>query len=101
MLNDKKVKYHGVLNKKSLAKLMHSNDIFILPTYAEGSARVIFEAMVAGCSIITTINSGSIVKHKKNGLIIDPGKPKQIANSIKYFMKIKQKLKFLEITILK
>lgn len=93
LLNDKKVKYHGVLNKKSLAKLMHSNDIFILPTYAEGSARVIFEAMVAGCSIITTINSGSIVKHKKNGLIIDPGKPKQIANSIKYFMKNKAKIK--------
>ena len=56
-------------------------------------ARIIFEAMVAGCSIITTINSGSIIKHKKNGLIIDPGKPKQIANSIKYFMKNKAKIK--------
>ena len=51
---------------------MKQADIFLFPSFAEGSARVIFEAMAAGCYIITTNNSGSIVKDGIHGAIIDP-----------------------------
>ena len=87
LLNNKKVIYHGILSKKRLALLMLNSQIFVFPSYAEGSARVIFEAMACGCVIITTENSGSIVKNRINGTIIKPGEPNQIANAIKYYKK--------------
>lgn len=92
LINNNNTVYHGNLDKKSLANLMYKSDIFLFPSYAEGSARVIFEAMACGCAIITTENSGSIVKNNINGLIIKPGKPKQIAIAIKYLLKNKKKL---------
>ena len=72
---------------------MLNSDILILPSYVEGSPRVIFEAMACGCVIITTNNSGSIVKNNINGKIIIPGKPKQIANALKYYIKNKNIVK--------
>jgi glycosyltransferase involved in cell wall biosynthesis len=93
LLTDDKVVYHGNLNKKKLSKLMLNSDILILPSYVEGSPRVIFEAMACGCVIITTNNSGSIVKNNINGKIIIPGKPKQIANALKYYIKNKNIVK--------
>jgi glycosyltransferase involved in cell wall biosynthesis len=45
----------------------------VFPSYCEGSARVIFEAMSAGCFIITTPNSGSIVNHGEHGYLVPPG----------------------------
>ena len=59
---DKRVKYLGSLTQKELAEEMSNSDIFLFPSLAEGSANVIFEAMASGCAIITTPNSGSIVK---------------------------------------
>jgi len=43
---------------------------------------VIFEAMSSGCAIITTPNSGSIVKNKKNGILIETGNSSQIIKAI-------------------
>ena len=97
LLDNKKVIYHGLLDKKSLAHLMCNSDIFIFPSYAEGSARVIFEAMVCGCVIITTKNSGSIVKNKINGTIIKPGKPNEIANAIKHYVNKKKLIRKISI----
>ena len=37
--------------------------LVILPSHAEGSARVGFEALASGCFLITTPNSGTIVQN--------------------------------------
>jgi glycosyltransferase involved in cell wall biosynthesis len=67
------VKHLGIIPRNKLASLMRRHRIFIFPSYCEGSARVIFEAMAAGCYIITTENSGSIVEDNIHGRLIEPG----------------------------
>jgi len=83
LLSKNNVKYLGNLNSAQLKNEYKKADIFLFPSLVEGSAKVIFEAMAAGCAIITTPNSGSIVKNKINGIIIQPGEPNEIIKSIK------------------
>lgn len=45
-------------------------DIFVFPSLFEGSALVIYEALASGLPVITTPNSGSIVRNNENGFII-------------------------------
>jgi glycosyltransferase involved in cell wall biosynthesis len=71
--SNSKVNYLGGLSRSGLAQLMADSSIFVFPSYCEGSARVIFEAMSAGCFVITTPNSGSIVKHGEHGFLVPPG----------------------------
>ncbi len=84
-LRDSNVKLNifGYLNRRKLSQLLCSHKIFIFPSLSEGSARVIFEAMANGCCILTTMNSGSIVKHKENGLIFKAGSSIAIKTSIR------------------
>ncbi|MCX7101576.1 MAG: glycosyltransferase family 4 protein [Methylobacter sp.] len=78
----KNVNMHGFVLRDQLAKLMSQNDVFVFPSLVEGSARVIFEAMASGCYIITTENSGSIVKNNEHGTIIPPGNTLALATII-------------------
>lgn len=77
------VNRYGTLPRDKLAALMKRHRIFIFPSYCEGSARVIFEAMAAGCFVITTPNSGSIVKDRVHGLLIKPGDSVALKEAIK------------------
>lgn len=81
-LTDPRVTYHGVLRRRELAVLMSQADIFVLPSLVEGSARVIPEAMAAGCYIITTPNSGSIVEDGVHGRLIPTGDHRALALAI-------------------
>ena len=46
-------------------------DALILPSLCEGSATVTYEALVRGCPVVCTPNSGAPVVHGYNGLVID------------------------------
>ena len=83
LLNNKNVKYLGILNSKALNQSYNKSDIFLFPSLVEGSAKVIFEAMAAGCAVITTPNSGSIVEHNKGGFIVKPGDSVQLLKALK------------------
>lgn len=83
-IDSSNVNYLGILPREKLAELMCTHQIFVFPSYCEGSARVIFEAMAAGLYIITTKNSGSIVQNGINGEIIEPGNPTALKNAIQY-----------------
>ena len=76
------IKMHGILPREKLASLMKSHRIFVFPSYCEGSARVVFEAMAAGCFIITTANAGSIVEDGVHGRLIEAGSFIAIKNAI-------------------
>lgn len=78
----KNVHIHGLLTRRDLAKVMAQHRIFVFPSYCEGSARVVFEALAAGCYVITTPNSGSIVANGVNGRIVDPGDASSLADAI-------------------
>ena len=73
LLKNPKVKVLGVLTRSSLANEMCRNDILILLSYAEGSPRVVLEAMGCGCIIFTCPNSGTPVKNLQNGWLTEVG----------------------------
>ena len=53
-----------------LAELYYSADVFVIPSMHEGSALVVFEALAAGLPVITTLNTGSIVRDNEEGFIV-------------------------------
>lgn len=73
LLADPRVRYLGVLPRPVLAQRMSEADIFVLPTFSEGSVRVVFEALACGCFVITTPNSGTVARDGVNGRIVPPG----------------------------
>ena len=80
---DPRVRYHGVLPRTELAGLFAGAPIFVFPSLAEGSARVVFEALASGCYVITTPNSGSIVEDGVHGRLVPPGDPVALAAAIR------------------
>lgn len=79
---DARIVLHGSVRRIDLARVFSTSDVLVFPTYAEGSARVIFEAMACGCAIITTPNAGSIVRHLENGWLIPPGNIAELTAAI-------------------
>ena len=65
--DDPSIEYRGFV--ADLRPEYRAASAFVLPTLEEGSAKVAFEAMAAGLPVITTPNSGSVVRHGKDGLI--------------------------------
>lgn len=47
-----------------------SADIFVFPSIEEGSALVTYEALAAGLPVVTTFNSGSVVRNGVEGVIV-------------------------------
>ncbi|MEK7576465.1 MAG: glycosyltransferase family 4 protein [Patescibacteria group bacterium] len=64
-------------------------DVFILPSNKEGFAYTLLEASLAELPIITTRVGGNpeIIENLKNGLLIRPGSPEEIINSISHLLK--------------
>ncbi len=81
-LNDGRVDVLGTLSRQELADRMAVSDAFVFPSLAEGSARVIFEAMACGCYVITTPNSGSIVESGVHGELVRTGDVSQLSTAI-------------------
>jgi len=77
------INYHGLVRKNILKKYYLKSDIFIFPSYTEGSALVIYEAMASGLPIITSKESGSITKHNINGYICNPQDEEKMFNYTK------------------
>ena len=72
-LSDQRVTISGYLSRIELAKHMSNAEVFLFPSLAEGSARVVFMALASGCFVITTPNSGSIVQNDIHGMLVGPG----------------------------
>jgi glycosyltransferase involved in cell wall biosynthesis len=56
--------------------------VFVFPSFAEGSARAVFEALACGCYVITTPNSGTIVEQGVHGALVPPGDAERLAEAI-------------------
>ncbi len=57
-------------------------DVFVLPTLAEGSANVCYEAMSHALPVITTPNSGSVVRDQVDGYLIAPRSVDELADRL-------------------
>ena len=84
------IKYGFIDTSKN--NIYENFDILIHPSFVEGSAKCIYEAMSSGLPIICTKQSGSIVEHKRNGFIINTCDSDNLKKYLKYFFKNKNEI---------
>lgn len=91
--NNKTIAFHGF--DSNLKELYKKSDVFVFPSIEEGSALVNYEAMASGLPVITTFNSGSIVRNNKDGFIVPIRDVESLKEKIKFFYdnpKIREKM---------
>jgi glycosyltransferase involved in cell wall biosynthesis len=64
---------HGWIKPSDLVTILKSMDIFVFPTTFEGSSIAVFQAMALKLPIITTLNSGTVLKHGESCEIVEAG----------------------------
>lgn len=74
--------FQGRLMRGQMVEEYERADIVALPTLAEGSAGVTYEALASGIPVITTFASGSCVEDGTSGIIIPIGDPEALADAI-------------------
>ena len=84
---ENKVFFLGHLENAS--QYLPAFDIFALPSVKEGFPWVILEAMTAKLPIIATKVGAmpEIIENEKNGLLVEPGQPEQLASKIENLLK--------------
>ena len=68
--------------QEDLARCYHQADVFSLPSYFEGSALVVSEAMASGLPCVVTEAAGSLIEHRRDGWIVPPGEPGELADAL-------------------
>lgn len=79
--------------RSALPRIMTQHEVVLFPSYAEGSARVIFEALAAGLYVITTPNAGSVVQDGVHGRIVPGGNADLLRDAIRQTMPIRDRLR--------
>ena len=64
------VELSGMVPRSEMADQYRWADVFLLPSLIEGSAGAVYEAMASGLPVICTANTGSIVRHDMDGLVL-------------------------------
>lgn len=82
LVKDEILFFHGHLSQDELKFHLMNADIYVFPSYCEGSAQALKEAMAIGLPVIATEQSGGPIKHGFNGLIIKDDSSIAITNSI-------------------
>ncbi len=77
------VREAGNVTTPELARLLADADVFALPSLAEGSALVSYEALAAGLPCIVTHETGSVVRDGIEGFIVPPRAPGVLAARIR------------------
>jgi len=76
------IQYVGKLSMEKLTRQYRNADIFFFPSYLEGSALVLIEAMSWGLPIVTTYQSGSVIDDGADGFICQAGDIESLKNSL-------------------
>lgn len=62
----------GSVPKHEIHAWFRESSVFVFPSLAEGSACVTYEAMASGLPLITTPNSGSVMRNGIEGVLVPP-----------------------------
>ena len=83
-----RVEFLGYQSQASVRELLKDVDVFTLCSFAEGVPVVLMEAMAAGIPVVATRIAGipELVHHEKNGLIVSPGDPTDVARAIRILL---------------
>ena len=72
----------GHVPRGRIHKEFQQADVFVLPSLAEGSAEVTYEAIAAGEPVVTTRAAGSIVRDDVEGRIVPGRDPEALADAL-------------------
>jgi len=71
----------GPLSPPELARAYRDADVFCLPSFAEGSALVVYEAMAGGLPCVVTPACGSVIRHGEDGWVVPVGDANALAEA--------------------
>lgn len=93
------IKLLGTFSHDKMPNVYNSAEIFILPSYTEGSPASLIEAMSCGCACISTEvgECKNIIQNDKNGILIPPGDPRIISKTIMKLIIDKEKIELFRI----
>lgn len=86
---ENKVVFLGEIRNDELVKLYQKSLIFVLPSFYESFGLVALEAMACGCAVVASAVGGlkEIIESEKDGLLVAPGNPYELAEAIKKFLR--------------
>jgi glycosyltransferase involved in cell wall biosynthesis len=73
---------HGWIKKADLIASLKTMDVFVFPTTFEGSSIAVFQAMALKLPVITTLNSGTVLKHGESCEIVKAGDRAGLVNAM-------------------
>lgn len=80
------VQLAGIVPRADMVEQLQWADVFLLPSICEGSATAVYEALSAGLPVITTANTGSVVRHGHEGYIVPIRDPGAIVRCIRHLI---------------
>jgi glycosyltransferase involved in cell wall biosynthesis len=75
-------RYVGQVPRSEIKREFLAADVFVLPSIAEGSALVTYEALACGVPVIATPNCGSVVRDGVDGFIVPIRNAEALADAI-------------------
>jgi glycosyltransferase involved in cell wall biosynthesis len=75
--------FHGFVPQERLKKLLQEADAYLFPSYVEGSAKSVMEAMSAGLPVICSKETGSPISSGVTGIILEETTTYAICEKIK------------------
>lgn len=76
------VELRGSIPRSQIGEEFRWADVFLLPSICEGSATAVYEALAAGLPVITTENTGSVVRDSLEGFVVPVGDAQSIALAV-------------------
>ena len=77
------LRFLGHLTREELNQAFGRANVFVLPSWLEGSATVIYEAMGWGIPVVTTASSGSVVANGVDGILVKRGDGEELAQAMR------------------
>lgn len=81
--------YKGPVPHNEMPAVLEQCDIFVFPSFYEGFALVILEAMACGLPVITTTATAGpdIIRHGEDGWVIAPGDDAALTGALEYCLR--------------
>ncbi len=90
---EKRINLKHINWSNDIGSICQRSSIFVFPSVEEGSALVNYIAMACGLPVITTFNSGSLVKDGEGGFLVPIRDVEALKEKILYFYENPQEIK--------